>query len=229
MAKIDNLIQQVKDFFSLNHVHFDTPEYVKFHKELERFIYSNHCENTKEWELISNNLVYKSSQYMTRQEANLILVQLDSLKRYILARENEPLLEYIHPQIAKVSKKLYFENNFGNASENAFKEIASRVRKLFVKIKPNIQPPSNDNPLMTTVFSDNNPMIEFCDRSDISGKNIQLGYMLMLAGAMSALRNPHAHSNDEDVTKEDCCRLLMFASMLMYKIDEAIQFSQIIE
>lgn len=38
---------------------------------------------------------------------------------------------------------------------------------------------------------------------------------------MSALRNPKAHSNDEVLTAEEALRRLMFASMLMYKLDEA--------
>lgn len=47
----------------------------------------------------------------------------------------------------------------------------------------------------------------------------------MLAGAMSALRNPKAHANIT-ITKDDAMRRLMFASMLMYKIDEAIDYSK---
>lgn len=50
----------------------------------------------------------------------------------------------------------------------------------------------------------------------------------MLAGAMSALRNPKAHANIT-ITKDDAMRRLMFASMLMYKIDEAIDYSKIQE
>ena len=42
----------------------------------------------------------------------------------------------------------------------------------------------------------------------------------MTAGAMSALRNPKAHSNDVVLTAEEAMRRLMFASMLMYKLDE---------
>jgi hypothetical protein len=48
---------------------------------------------------------------------------------------------------------------------------------------------------------------------------------------MSALRNPKSHSNDEraTVTKEEAMRRLMFASLLMYKIDDAVKFSGITE
>ena len=81
---------------------------------------------------------------------------------------------------------------------------------------------------MSMVFSDNAPLLEFCDRSTETGNNIQKGYMQMLAGAMSALRNPKAHANIT-ITKDDAMRRLMFASMLMYKIDEAIDYSEIQE
>ena len=52
--------------------------------------------------------------------------------------------------------------------------------------------------------------------------------MLMLQGAMSALRNPKAHSNIS-LSKDDAMRRIMYASMLMYKIDEAVQFSDVKE
>lgn len=50
----------------------------------------------------------------------------------------------------------------------------------------------------------------------------------MLAGAMSALRNPKAHANIQ-IERDDAMRCLIFASMLMYKIDEAVLYSKIIE
>lgn len=61
-----------------------------------------------------------------------------------------------------------------------------------------------------------------------TGKNIQKGYMQMFAGAMSALRNPKAHENiklDEDEAK----RRLIYASMLMYKLDEGVKLTHIAE
>ena len=61
-----------------------------------------------------------------------------------------------------------------------------------------------------------------------NGNNTQKGFMEMLAGAMSALRNPKAHANIT-INQDDAMRRLMFASMLMYKIDEAVLYSKIIE
>jgi hypothetical protein len=38
---------------------------------------------------------------------------------------------------------------------------------------------------------------------------------------MSALRNPKSHSNEEVLTADEAMRRLMFASMLMYQLDDA--------
>lgn len=81
---------------------------------------------------------------------------------------------------------------------------------------------------MTTVFSVNNPLLKICDTSTESGQNEQKGFMFMLHGAMSALRTPKAHANIK-ITQDDAIRRIMFASMLMYKIDEAVVYSGIQE
>lgn len=82
---------------------------------------------------------------------------------------------------------------------------------------------------MTTVFSANGPLVEFCDRSTTTGQNKQKGFMQILAGAMSALRNPKAHSNTEVLSAEEAYRRLATASMLMYAIDDAVKYSKIKE
>ena len=41
----------------------------------------------------------------------------------------------------------------------------------------------------------NKTLIKFCDQTTDSERNIQRGYMHMLEGALSALRNPRAHAN----------------------------------
>lgn len=228
MTRINDLIQQLHGLLrKVPNVFFDTPEYVIFKINLENYIYENHCNNTSMWGNISQTLIYKSNQYLTRKEADFILINLEELKRYIMAKENDPLLSFLHPKIARVSQKLYLEENYANAVEDAYKEIANRVRKLFKKIKTD-EPPISDSSLMTTVFSDNNPLIEFCDRSTTTGENIQKGYMLILQGVMLALRNTQTHANNK-IIKEECRDQLIMASHLMHKIDEAIGYSHIEE
>ena len=135
---------------------------------------------------------------------------------------------YIHPLIQKSSKKLYGDGHFANAAEDAFIEINARVKNLFSIVNPGSKVPDGDT-AMTTVFSTNNPLVEFCDRSTETGFNKQKGYMQMLAGAMSALRNPKAHSNSEVLSAEEAYRRLAAASMLMYAIDDAVKYSKIKE
>ena len=133
----------------------------------------------------------------------------------------------IHPRIAQVSQKLYLDGSYANAACDAFIEVNDRVKRLFQAIKPGEKVPDGDA-AMKTVFSANAPLIEFCDCSTDSGANTQKGFMEMLAGAMSALRNPKAHANIT-IDREDAMRRLIYASMLMYKIDEAVLYSKITE
>ena len=156
---------------------------------------------------------------------------------YLAAKGQEPSAEkqktvdiwfYIHPLIQKSSKKLFEDGHFANAAEDAFIEINARVKNLFSIVNPGSKVPDGDT-AMTAVFSTNNPLVEFCDRSTETGFNKQKGYMQMLAGAMSALRNPKAHSNNEILSAEEAYRRLATASMLMYAIDDAVKHSGITE
>ena len=157
-------------------------------------------------------------------EAIFALEYLDSQTQY----ELNYLWFCFHPLILRASKKLYEDGHFANAAEDAFIEINERVKKLFAIIKPGDKVPDGDT-AMTTVFSTNKPLIEFCDRSTETGYNKQKGYMEMLAGTMSALRNPKAHSNAETISADESYRRLATASMLMYAIDDAVKYSGIQE
>ena len=134
----------------------------------------------------------------------------------------------VHPRIKSISEKLYKDGSYANATCDAFIEINVRVKNLFSKLKPDAIKIPDGDAVMKTVFSANSPMVKFCDISSETGFNIQKGFMEMLAGAMSALRNPKSHENIS-INKENAMRQIMFASMLMYKIDEAIIYSRIQE
>ncbi|ADU22990.1 TIGR02391 family protein [Ruminococcus albus] len=156
-----------------------------------------------------------------------IIAILKSLN-YDIDNQKKDIWSMIHSRIIKSSKQLYLDGHYANAAEDAFIEINDRVKNLYTIVKPGDSNVPDGYDAMNKVFSDN-PLIEICDRSTETGKNIHNGTRFMLAGAMSALRNPKAHTNTIVVTKEECMRRLMFASMLMYKIDEAVNYSGIIE
>lgn len=174
----------------------------------------------------------KDMLFLNNGQFNLpVFGQVISILNSLIYDINHPqtdIWNMIHPMIIKSSKNLFIDGHYANAAEDAFIEINARVKQLFSIVRPGVKVPDGDS-AMTTTFSSNDPIIEFCARNSETGFNIQKGYMQMLAGSMSALRNPKAHTNAVLVSKDECMRRLMFASMLMYKIDEAVKYSKIQE
>lgn len=81
MIYVDVLISKLKAPYKVKEtIRFDLPIYEEFHHDVQNFIDENHFENTPAWRKISENHVYKSSQYMIRSEVDIILVQLNLLK-----------------------------------------------------------------------------------------------------------------------------------------------------
>ena len=126
--------------------------------------------------------------------------------------------EKIHPQIVAVSKARFDNEHYADAVEAAFKEINTRVKKIY-KDRTSVE--KDGAKLMLAAFSVQNPIIKLGDISTETGTNIQQGYMEMFAGAMIGIRNPQAHNNLL-ITKDNAIRELHFASMLMYKIDDEL-------
>ena len=126
--------------------------------------------------------------------------------------------ENIHPQIVAVSKARFNNEHYADAVETAFKEINTRVKKIY-KDRTSVE--KDGAKLMQAAFSVQNPIIKLGDISTETGTNIQQGYMEMFAGAMIGIRNPQAHNNLL-ITKDNAIRELHFASMLMYKIDDEL-------
>ena len=52
--------------------------------------------------------------------------------------------------------------------------------------------------------------------------------MQIFAGAMTGIRNPKAHEN-QTISKDAAIKRLVFASLLMDKVDEAVNYTGIIE
>ena len=131
------------------------------------------------------------------------------------------LWTFIHPSIQKSSKKLYEDGHFANAAEDAFIEFNSRAKDLYQRLLPSTTSVPDGSDLMHKLFGTNPALCEVADTSTKSGSDYQQGFHFLATGAMLALRNPKAHSNSESLSAEEAMRRLMFASMLMYKLDEA--------
>lgn len=160
---------------------------------------------------------------------SVILGELIALLRFLMnTQENDDFWNMIHPMIEKTSRKLFEDGHYANASEDAFIEINSRVKKIYKIVNSEKDRVPDGVDAMNTVFSSNNPDVMFADISTDTGKNMQKGYMNMFAGAMSALRNPKAHENIS-LDKEECKKRLVFASLLMDKLDEGVRYTGIVE
>jgi uncharacterized protein (TIGR02391 family) len=73
---------------------------------------------------------------------------------------------------------------------------------------------------MEYVFSMKNPILAFNELKDDSDKNEQKGFMGMLSGAVSGLRNPRAHRLMKD-DPERALEFIAFISLLAKLVDGA--------
>lgn len=168
----------------------------------------------------------KATKHPNVQNVSNLKVSLYSLKNHLIDTLNDSITEtgiwtYIHPQIAAVSQSKFFDGYYADAVESAFKEINTRVKRLY-QSKTGDEKDGSD--LMRKAFSPHAPVLIFEGQDTQSGRNVQNGYMDMFAGAMTGIRNPKAHEN-MTITECQAVQRLMFASLLMTKIDEAVKFT----
>ncbi len=127
----------------------------------------------------------------------------------------------IHPAIVKSSKRLYDDGHYADAAVDAFIEFNHRAKKLYKEARPDATVIPDGRDLMNKLFASTSPILSVRCITRENEQDYQEGLHLMAAGAMAALRNPKSHSNEETLTAEEAMRRLMFASMLMYQLEEA--------
>lgn len=222
---LDICINIIKDMLIENKpVTFISPNYVRFKDIITRYVYERNLDNTLEWNVISELMIYTSNQTLSRAAANNILINLEKFKRLDLKQKQEEVIfdNQIHAMISNVCKKKYFDGHYADAVESAFKEVNSRCKKIY---KTKVGEEKDGSDLMNKLFSPNNPTLVFEDNSTEFGKNVQQGYMQIFSGSMTGIRNPKAHEN-QVLTKESSYKRLMLASLLMEKIDEAENYEK---
>lgn len=128
----------------------------------------------------------------------------------------------IHPAIVRSSKSQYVNGHYAQASVDAFIEFNARAKKRYREICPDVRDVPDGRDLMNKLFAPSRPMLRVCCAVPSSERDCQEGYHLLASGAMAALRNPKSHSNEEVLTAEEAMQRLMFASMLMYWLDESL-------
>lgn len=117
----------------------------------------------------------------------------------------------IHAEIGKVSRKLFDDGHYSQATFEAFKYLDNKVKKLS-KIR------DSGHKLMMAAFAEASPKIKLTALSTPSEIDEQMGYKFIFAGAMSAIRNPRGHDILTDPI-DKCLDHLSFASVLLRRLE----------
>lgn len=158
---------------------------------------------------------------------------LESIKRYVIPEARRLLAasdiesppcptqwfwQFVHPRICALARPRYEAGFFGDAVEASFKEVNDAVKRI---VRDTDGRELDGAGLMTTAFSPGNPVIRLTQLITETDRNIQQGYMQIMAGSMIGIRNPKAHGNlNPDSAR--ALHLICLASLLMHKIDERI-------
>ena len=75
--------------------------------------------------------------------------------------------------------------------------------------------------LVVRAFSTNDPYLILSNLTTESGQNDQKGFMQIFKGAYQGIRNPKAHSLEHDLDEKKVAQYLVFASLMVRRIDES--------
>lgn len=123
----------------------------------------------------------------------------------------------LHPQIKKVSSKLFGNGHYAQAILEAYKAVVNQVKNISGLTE------LDGKALMEYVFSLNNPKVKLNNLQTKSDKDEQLGFMLLYSGAALGIRNPKAHDNIVQNNPLKTFEYLAFASLLLRRLDERIK------
>jgi len=119
--------------------------------------------------------------------------------------------------LRKKTEKLFKDGHHARSVEEAFKYIDNFVKKKAGLSSSKLTGAS----LMQEVFSLNNPKLKLNEGVSDSERNEQNGYMQLLAGCMTGIRNPRAHESDWEDTEKRALQLLGLANHLIERVSMA--------
>ncbi|TAM42076.1 TIGR02391 family protein [bacterium] len=124
------------------------------------------------------------------------------------------IIDFLHPKIVESSYTQFRSGLFRDAVFNAFVAVFDLIRE-----KTKIDRDGAD--LVAEVFSLAKPKLVFSSLKNASGINEQKGFIQILQGAYQGIRNPKAHSLETDLNEVKTIQYLVFASLLVRRVDEA--------
>lgn len=116
--------------------------------------------------------------------------------------------------IRDATRKLFVGRHYARAVEEAYKCLNNTV-----KAKSGLDMDGND--LMNQAFSIKNPVLKLNKLRSQSEKDEQIGYMLVLGGCMTGIRNPRAHEHLLWDSPDVALEMITWANHLMRIITKA--------
>ena len=149
---------------------------------------------------------------------NFVLKVAELQSQHIESSSNEmhPFDERnIHPEIDNVSRKLFDDGHYSQATFEAYKFLDKHVSAISGCIE-------SGQKLMLSVFSDKHPLIKLTNLSNTSEIDEQKGFQFLFAGATAAIRNPRGHEvgNIDDIEKS--LDHLSLASFLLRRVNSRV-------
>ncbi len=95
----------------------------------------------------------------------------------------------------------------------------------YIRLKTGLKDEDGDA-LIGKVFSLDKPLLILSELDTESGRNDQKGFMQIFKGAYQGIRNPKAHKLDNDLNALKAAQYLVFASMLIRRVEEATLVAQ---
>jgi uncharacterized protein (TIGR02391 family) len=122
--------------------------------------------------------------------------------------------QLLHPVIVESSYGQYRDGHLRSAVLDSITAICDHIRRL-TGIR------EDGDALMGKAFSLSDPFIVLSELETESGQNDQKGFMQIFKGAFQGIRNPKAHSLAHDLNEQKAAQYLIFASLLVRRLDEA--------
>lgn len=152
-----------------------------------------------------------------------MLEQFERIVRSVSNFTEEPLQEErnvhpfaeraIHEKLPIKVRKLFDDSHYTEATFEAYKFLDKKIATL-----SGIQ--ESGYKLMMGALAENGP-IQLNKMQTDTEKDEQRGFQFMLAGAMSAVRNPRGHEFDQFDPAETCLDHLSLASLFLRRLEDA--------
>lgn len=117
-------------------------------------------------------------------------------------------------ELRNATRKLFLGGHYARAVEEAYKCLNNTV-----KDKSGLDKDGQD--LMNQTFSEKNPILKLNKLRTVSHRDEQIGYMHILGGCMTGIRNPRAHEHRLRDSPDGALEMLAWANHLMRVVAKA--------